>query len=160
GALPIRFSRGAPGRHELTGYGPDHGGHPQLHHDQPGHPDQRDRLRLSRQLGTLPGSREHDVPRVAYDRVNRDLGGDVHDLIVRGGTVVDGTGAPGRTADVAISDGVVTEVGRVEGAARQEIDADGALVTPGFVDIHTHFDGQVTWDPELTPTGWHGVTTV
>ncbi len=84
----------------------------------------------------------------------------MHDLIVRGGTVVDGTGGPGRTADVAISRGVVTEVGRVEGAARREIDADGALVTPGFVDIHTHFDGQVTWDPDLTPTGWHGVTTV
>lgn len=84
----------------------------------------------------------------------------MHDLVVRAGTVVDGTGGPGRTADVAVSDGVVTAVGRVEGPARREIDADGALVTPGFVDIHTHFDGQVTWDPSLTPTGWHGVTTV
>jgi N-acyl-D-aspartate/D-glutamate deacylase len=84
----------------------------------------------------------------------------MHDLVVRGGTVVDGTGAPARTADVAISAGRVTEVGRVEGAARREIVADGALVTPGFVDIHTHFDGQVTWDPWLTPSGWHGVTTV
>ncbi len=84
----------------------------------------------------------------------------MHDLVVRGGTVVDGTGAPPRTADVAISDGVVTEVGRVEGAARRTIDADGALVTPGFVDIHTHYDGQATWDPLLTPSGWHGVTTV
>lgn len=84
----------------------------------------------------------------------------MHDLVVRGGTVVDGTGAPPRTADVAISDGVVTEVGRVEGAARRTIDADGALVTPGFVDIHTHHDGQATWDPLLTPSGWHGVTTV
>jgi N-acyl-D-amino-acid deacylase len=84
----------------------------------------------------------------------------VHDLVVRAGTVVDGTGSPGRTADVAITDGVVTEVGRVDGPAHRSIDADGALVTPGFVDIHTHFDGQVTWDPELTPTGWHGVTTV
>jgi N-acyl-D-aspartate/D-glutamate deacylase len=74
--------------------------------------------------------------------------------------VVDGTGQPGRTADVAISDGRVTEVGRVEGPARRTVEADGALVTPGFVDIHTHFDGQVTWDPELTPSGWHGVTTV
>ena len=84
----------------------------------------------------------------------------MHDLVVRAGTVVDGTGAPGRTADVAVTDGVVTEVGRVEGPARRVIDADGALVTPGFVDVHTHFDGQVTWDPDLTPTGWHGVTTV
>jgi N-acyl-D-amino-acid deacylase len=84
----------------------------------------------------------------------------VHDLVVKGGTVVDGTGAPARTADVAVTAGVVTEVGRVEGPARRTIDADGAVVTPGFVDIHTHFDGQVTWDPSLTPTGWHGVTTV
>ena len=84
----------------------------------------------------------------------------MHDLVIRAGTVVDGTGVPARSADVAISDGVVTEVGKVEGPARREIDADGALVTPGFVDIHTHFDGQVTWDPDLTPTGWHGVTTV
>ena len=84
----------------------------------------------------------------------------MHDLLIKGGTVVDGTGAPGRTADVAITDGVVTEVGRVNELAREKVDADGALVTPGFVDVHTHFDGQVTWDPLLTPTCWHGVTTV
>jgi len=84
----------------------------------------------------------------------------VHDLVIRGGSVVDGTGAARRTADVAITDGVVTEVGRVDGPAERELDADGLLVTPGFVDIHTHFDGQVTWDPLLTPTCWHGVTTV
>lgn len=84
----------------------------------------------------------------------------MHDLVVRAGTVVDGTGGPGRTADVAVNGGVITEVGTVEGPATRVIDADGALVTPGFVDIHTHFDGQVTWDPELTPSGWHGVTTV
>src|SRR5436190_2270448 len=83
-----------------------------------------------------------------------------HDLVIRGGTVVDGTGDPARTADVAITGGVVTEVGRVEGPATQEIDADGALVTPGFVDIHTHYDGQATWDEQLTPSCWHGVTTV
>jgi len=83
-----------------------------------------------------------------------------HDLVVRGGTVVDGTGAAARTADVAIRDGVVIEVGRVEGSAAREIDADGALVTPGFVDIHTHYDGQATWDEQLTPSCWHGVTTV
>ena len=89
-----------------------------------------------------------------------ELRADMHDLVIKGGTVVDGTGAPGRTADVAITDGVVTEVGRVNELARETVDADGALVTPGFVDVHTHFDGQVTWDPLLTPTCWHGVTTV
>ncbi len=72
-----------------------------------------------------------------------------HDLVITGGTVVDGTGAPPRTADVAVTDGIVTEVGRVEGSARRVIDADGALVTPGFVDTHTHYDGQATWDPRL-----------
>jgi N-acyl-D-amino-acid deacylase len=83
-----------------------------------------------------------------------------HDLVIRGGTVVDGTGAKARTADVAISEGVVTDVGAVDGRGREEIDADGALVTPGFVDIHTHYDGQATWDEQLTPSCWHGVTTV
>jgi N-acyl-D-aspartate/D-glutamate deacylase len=82
-----------------------------------------------------------------------------HDLIVRGGTVVDGSGTPARTADVAVRDGVIVEVGRVDGSARRTVDADGLLVTPGFVDIHTHFDGQATWDPHLTPSCWHGVTT-
>ncbi|MEQ8841519.1 MAG: amidohydrolase family protein [Acidimicrobiales bacterium] len=83
-----------------------------------------------------------------------------HDLIIRGGNVVDGTGAPARTADVAITDGVVTEVGEVDGSATREIDADGALVAPGFVDIHTHYDGQATWDTRMQPSSWHGVTTV
>jgi N-acyl-D-aspartate/D-glutamate deacylase len=82
------------------------------------------------------------------------------DLVVRGGDVVDGTGAPARTADVAVRDGVVVEVGRVEGRGRQEIDADGAIVAPGFVDIHTHYDGQATWDERLDPSSGHGVTTV
>jgi len=83
----------------------------------------------------------------------------MHDLVIRGGTVVDGTGAPAVTADVAVADGIVVEVGRVDGIARREVDADGLLVTPGFVDVHTHFDGQATWDPHLTPSCWHGVTT-
>ncbi|MCB0994040.1 MAG: amidohydrolase family protein [Acidimicrobiales bacterium] len=83
-----------------------------------------------------------------------------YDLIIRGGTVHDGTASPGRTADVAIVDGMVAEVGRVDGSARSEIDADGAIVTPGFVDVHTHYDGQVTWDPLLRPSSVHGVTTM
>jgi N-acyl-D-aspartate/D-glutamate deacylase len=84
----------------------------------------------------------------------------MHDLVIRGGLVVDGTGSPARTADVAVTDGVITEVGRVDGPAREQIDADGALVTPGFVDVHTHYDGQATWDSLLSPSCWHGVTTV
>jgi N-acyl-D-aspartate/D-glutamate deacylase len=84
----------------------------------------------------------------------------MHELVIRGGTVVDGTGAPARTADVAVSDGVVTEVGKVDGTAARELDADGLVVAPGWVDIHTHYDGQAIWDPELTPSSWHGVTTV
>ncbi len=83
----------------------------------------------------------------------------MHDLVIRGGTLVDGTGEPRRTADVAIDGDRVTDLGKV-GPGRREIDADGALVTPGWVDMHTHYDGQVTWDPYLTPSGWHGVTTV
>ncbi len=83
----------------------------------------------------------------------------MHDLVIRGGTVVDGTGSPPVTADVAITDGTITEVGRVDGPSRRTVDADGLLVTPGFVDMHTHFDGQATWDPHLTPSCWHGVTT-
>lgn len=83
-----------------------------------------------------------------------------HDLIIRGGTVLDGTGSPARTADVAITEGIVTGVGRVDGTATQEIDADGLLVTPGLVDIHVHYDGQATWDTRLIPSAWHGVTTV
>jgi N-acyl-D-amino-acid deacylase len=83
----------------------------------------------------------------------------MHDLVIKGGTVVDGTGAPARTADVAVSDGLVVEVRKVDGASRRTLHADGALVTPGFVDVHTHFDGQATWDPHLTPSCWHGVTT-
>jgi N-acyl-D-aspartate/D-glutamate deacylase len=84
----------------------------------------------------------------------------MHDLVVRGGTVVDGTGAEARTADVAVTDGKVAEVGKVDTKGRQEIDADGQLVTPGWVDIHTHYDGQATWDDVLAPTAWHGVTTL
>jgi N-acyl-D-aspartate/D-glutamate deacylase len=83
-----------------------------------------------------------------------------HDIIIRGGTVVDGTGAPARTADVAIDDGLITEVGAVEGDADRTIDAAGLLVTPGFVDIHCHYDGQASWGERMIPSSWHGVTTV
>ena len=84
----------------------------------------------------------------------------MHDLVIRGGFVVDGTGAPGRRADVAIDGDRIVAVGEVSTRGRREIDATGRLVTPGWVDMHTHYDGQITWDPHLTPSGWHGVTTV
>src|SRR5438034_1345960 len=84
----------------------------------------------------------------------------MHDLIVRGGTVVDGTGEPAVAADVAVDGGRITQIGRVDGDAAEVIDATGKLVTPGFVDVHTHYDGQVTWDPLLTPASGHGVTTI
>jgi len=83
----------------------------------------------------------------------------MYDTIIRGGTVVDGTGAAAFTADVAIANGRIAEIGRVTTRARQEIDADGALVTPGFVDVHTHYDGQFVWDDRLDPSFSHGVTT-
>ncbi len=82
------------------------------------------------------------------------------DLVIRNGTIVDGTGAPGYLGDVAIDGGVITAVGEVDDRGTREIDADGLLVTPGFVDIHTHFDGQVTWDPIVAPSSLHGVTTI
>ncbi len=84
----------------------------------------------------------------------------VHDLIIKGGMLVDGTGAASRHADVAVDSGRITEVGTVGGGATRTIDADGLLVTPGWVDVHTHYDGQVTWDSELAPSSWHGVTTL
>jgi N-acyl-D-aspartate/D-glutamate deacylase len=84
----------------------------------------------------------------------------MHDLVIRGGTVVDGTGGPPRPSDVAVDAGRITEVGSVDERGARELDADGLVVAPGWVDIHTHYDGQVTWDPELTPSSWHGVTTV
>jgi len=83
-----------------------------------------------------------------------------HDLVIRGGTVVDGTGAHRRTADVAVSDGLVTAVGSVDGTGDREVNADGAIVAPGFVDVHTHYDGQATWEETMQPSSWHGVTTV
>ena len=83
------------------------------------------------------------------------------DLIIEGGTLVDGTGEPKRLGDLAITDGVIVAVGDLATLeAKERVDATGLLVTPGWVDIHTHYDGQVTWDSELAPSSWHGVTTV
>ena len=82
------------------------------------------------------------------------------DVVIKGGTVVDGTGAPGYVADVGVRDGRIVEIGDVSEQAGQTIDADGALVTPGWVDVHTHYDGQVTWDDALEPSASNGVTTL
>ena len=82
------------------------------------------------------------------------------DLVIRGGQVVDGSGAPAFLADVAVKDGRIVQVGQVSGRGAEEIDATGKIVTPGFVDIHTHYDGQATWDAHMQPSAWHGVTTV
>jgi N-acyl-D-amino-acid deacylase len=84
----------------------------------------------------------------------------MHDIVIRGGTIVDGTGRAAFTGDVAIDGGRIAAVGGKQGPGRREIDADGLLVTPGWVDIHTHYDGQAMWDPLLAPSCWHGVTTV
>ncbi len=82
------------------------------------------------------------------------------DLVIRGGEVFDGQGGPGVSGDVAITDGQIAAVGRFSGAGAEEIDARGKIVAPGFVDIHTHYDGQATWDARMQPSSWHGVTTV
>ena len=84
----------------------------------------------------------------------------MHDLVIRGGTVVDGTGAARFVADVAVDGGIITAVGHISAQGREEVDATGKIVAPGFVDIHTHYDGQATWDSEMGPSSWHGVTTV
>src|ERR1700759_3520420 len=84
----------------------------------------------------------------------------MHDVVIRGGTIIDGTGKPAFGGDIAIADGRITGVGGHQGPAHREIDADGLIVTPGWVDIHSHYDGQVTWDSQLAPSFWHGVTTV
>ena len=83
----------------------------------------------------------------------------MHELVIIGGTVIDGSGAPRFSGDIAIDGGRITQVGGKAGAAKRVINAAGALVTPGWVDVHTHYDGQVTWDPYITPSSWHGVTT-
>lgn len=84
-----------------------------------------------------------------------------HELVITGGTVIDGTGAPGRRADVAVDGDRITAVGEIDaGGAGRVIDAEGRLVTPGFVDLHSHLDAQVGWDPLMSSSCWHGVTSV
>ena len=83
----------------------------------------------------------------------------MYDIIIRNGSLVDGTGAEPVRGDLAIRDGVIVAMGEVEGDATRTIDAEGMMVTPGFVDIHTHLDAQIGWDPDMTPVSWHGVTT-
>lgn len=83
----------------------------------------------------------------------------MHDLVIRNGRIIDGAETPAFDADISIDNGRITAIGVVPGEGRREIDAAGKIVTPGWVDIHTHYDGQVTWDPYLSPSSWHGVTT-
>src|ERR1700738_292339 len=82
------------------------------------------------------------------------------DLIIRNATVIDGTGAPRYQADVAIAQGRIVEVGKVSDSADRVVDASGLIVTPGFIDPHTHYDAQICWDPLITCSSWHGITTV
>ena len=83
----------------------------------------------------------------------------MHDIVIRGGLIVDGTGSDPVVGDLAIDDGMIAAVGEVEAGGKEEIDAEGLAVTPGFVDIHTHLDAQIGWDPLCLPVSWHGVTT-
>src|SRR6204780_3881196 len=83
-----------------------------------------------------------------------------YDIIIRGGTIVDGTGTPRFSADVAIANGKIAEIGRLSETAAETIDARGLIVAPGFVDPHTHYDAQICWDPLITSSSWHGVTSV
>ena len=83
-----------------------------------------------------------------------------YDLLIKNGNLIDGTGAPARRADIGITDGKLADIGAVSGPAKRTIDASDLVVAPGFIDPHTHYDAQVAWDPMLTSSSWHGVTTV
>jgi N-acyl-D-aspartate/D-glutamate deacylase len=83
-----------------------------------------------------------------------------YDLLIKNGTVIDGTGAPRRQADVAVMDGKIAEIGKIKDGASKTIDAAGCVVAPGFIDPHTHYDAQICWDPAISPSSWHGVTSV
>src|SRR5690242_7408343 len=108
----------------------------------------------------------HDEPPFASARLPihfmPEPGGEpfMHDIVIRGGKIIDGSGAPAITGDVAIKGGRVVADGGKAGPAERVVDADGLLVTPGWVDVHTHYDGQASWDPLLAPSSWHGVTTI
>ncbi|MEC9285849.1 MAG: amidohydrolase family protein, partial [Pseudomonadota bacterium] len=82
-----------------------------------------------------------------------------HDIVIRNGDIVDGTGAEPVPGDLAIDDGLISAIGTVDGKGKEEINAEGHVLTPGFVDLHTHLDAQIGWDPLMTPVSWHGVTT-
>ena len=84
----------------------------------------------------------------------------MYDLIIKGGTIVDGSGNPAFTADIAVSDGFIREIGKIHATAARTIQADGLMITPGWVDVHAHYDGQMTWDEQVAPSLWHGVSTV
>ena len=92
-------------------------------------------------------------------RRGRNLTGMSYDLVIRNGTIVDGLGSEPYRGDVAVSDGIIVAIGTVNETGRREIDADGLLVTPGFVDLHTHYDGQAIWSERMSPSSSHGVTT-
>ena len=83
-----------------------------------------------------------------------------YDLVIKNGTVVDGTGSPARRADVAVAGGKIADIGRIADGAAATIDAAGLVVAPGFIDPHTHYDAQICWDPQISPSSWHGVTSV
>src|SRR5579885_1460779 len=115
------------------------------------------RLDHARRQRRIDNVRARVCARFALTEPRSDL---MHDLVIRNGKIVDGSGQPAFNGDIAIDAGKITSAGGKAGPARREIDASGLLVTPGWVDIHTHYDGQVSWDPYLSPSSWHGVTTV